>query len=140
MSAATCGVHAAALGYHSAHPGYSYEAYPAQFPELPRSLHHRLAADEARKLAQPSEQALTGERRAAVGEPQHHAAVIDDHGRFRQHAGCRSGYEIGNAQSRAEDARTIEQPGRDQLAQPRGKLVIDETHMAEEHREREEGA
>ncbi len=103
-------------------------------------LHRRLAADEARELAQPREDALAGERLEAVLEPQHQTTALHHHRRLRQHAGSRGRDQIGDAQRRAQDAGAIEHARGGKLAQPRRQLVVDQADVAEEHGERDEGA
>src|SRR5215510_5874075 len=84
-----------------------------------RRLHHRLAADEPRELAQPHEYALPRERLEAVIDAQQQSAALDHHRRLRQHAGGGGGNEIGYAQRRAQHARAVEHTGRDEFAQSR---------------------
>src|SRR5499426_2949958 len=91
-----------------------------------RRLHHRLAADEPRELAQPHEYALPRERLEAVIEAQQQSAALDHHRRLRQHAGGGGGNEIGDAQRRAEHAGAVEHAGRDELAQSRRQFLINE--------------
>src|SRR5215469_2596393 len=77
-----------------------------------RRLHHRLAADEARELAQPYEYALPGKLLEAVIE----------------------------AQRGAEYAGAVEHAGRDEFAQAGREFLVNEADMAEEDSERNKGA
>src|SRR5215831_12842666 len=105
-----------------------------------RRLHHRLATDEPRELAQPHEYALPGQRLEAVIEAQQQSAAFDHHRRLRQHAGGGGRDEIGDAQRRAEHARAVEHAGRDEFAQSRREFLVNQADMAEEDGERDEGA
>src|SRR5262249_14010190 len=105
-----------------------------------RRLHHRLAADEARELAQPYEYALPGQLLEAVIEAQQQSAAFDHHRRLRQHAGGRGGHEVGDAQGGAEHAGAVEHAGRDEFAQAGREFLVNKAHMAEEHSKRNKGA
>src|SRR5262249_60927568 len=94
-----------------------------------RRLHHWLAADEPRELAQPHEYALPRERLEAVIETQQQSAALDHHRRLRQHAGGGGRDEIGDAARRAEHARPVEHTGRDEFAQPGRELLVNQAAM-----------
>ena len=104
-------------------------------------MHHRLAADEARKLLQPRRDAVAGERRGLAFEPQHQAMPLDLERRARQHAGLRGRHHVGHPQRRAEHAGAIERAGRGQFANARRQLlVVQQADVAEEDRQRDIGA
>ena len=118
----------------------AHKGAPTNGGWFPTHVHHRLAADQARELAQAHEHPLAGEVLEPVLEAQHQPAALDQHGGLGQDAGGRGRDQIGDPQRRAEHAGAVQHPGRGELAQPRRELLVDQADMAEEHRQRQEGA